>query len=387
MISKITISFSLLISFLLNAQIEELSFGTEDTFEVMTWNIEHFPKNGQTTVAYVTEIIESLEVDLIAIQEVDNINYFEQMVGGLSNYNGYLESSWFAGLAYIYNSDVVQINDIYEIYTSSQYWSAFPRAPMVMDLNYLDNRIIIINNHLKCCGDGILDITDSNDQETRRYQANLLLKEYIDTNFPNENVILLGDLNDDLTDIPQHNVFQMFLNDSENYFFTDFEIASGSSSNWSYPTWPSHLDHILITNELFDEFENNESEISTIKIDEFLTNGWPEYDENISDHRPVALKLWIDSNLNSNDIQISNSTFFNAPNPFQSETIFKFDNSFENLEIDIFNIRGQKVSTIDGQIDQNSIKWNAEGFPNGIYIAKLKTNNHHIKTIKLVLMN
>ena len=33
-------------------------------------------------------------------------------------------------------------------------------------------------------------------------------------------------------------------------------IALGPSSNWSYPTWPSHLDHILISDEVFDEFEN-----------------------------------------------------------------------------------------------------------------------------------
>ena len=53
-------------------RIEDLSFGTETTFEVMTWNIEHFPKNGQTTIQYVTDIIEALDVDIIAIQEVDN---------------------------------------------------------------------------------------------------------------------------------------------------------------------------------------------------------------------------------------------------------------------------------------------------------------------------
>jgi endonuclease/exonuclease/phosphatase family metal-dependent hydrolase len=88
MISKFTISFLLMSTFFLNAQIEELSFGTEDTFEIMTWNIEHFPKNGQTTVNYVSEIIEALDVDLIAIQEVENVNYFEQMVGSLSSYNG-----------------------------------------------------------------------------------------------------------------------------------------------------------------------------------------------------------------------------------------------------------------------------------------------------------
>ncbi len=368
------------------AQIEELFFGTQETFEVMTWNIEHFPKNGQTTVNYVSEIIEALDVDIIAIQEVENINYFEQMVGGLSNYSGHLESSWFAGLAYIYKPEVILINDIYEIYTTSQYWNAFPRAPMVMDLYYLNNRIIIINNHLKCCGDGILDITDSNDQETRRYTANLLLKEFIDENFPEENVILLGDLNDDLTDNPQNNVFQMFLNDPENYVFTDFGIASGSSSNWSYPNWPSHLDHILITNELFDEFEDNESEISTIKIDDFLPNGWSEYDANISDHRPVALKLLIDSNLSINDLSNTNPEFYNLPNPFQSETQFIFNNLNEVQVIEIYNINGQKVSTINNQIGQTSYIWDAKGLSNGVYVAKLKTNKHYISTIKIVLM-
>jgi predicted extracellular nuclease len=258
---------------------------------------------------------------------------------------------------------------------------------MVMDLNYLNNRIIVINNHLKCCGDGNLDITNSNDEETRRYQANLLLKEFIDSNFPNENVIMLGDLNDDITDAPQNNVFQMFLNEFDNYLFTDIDIASGSSSNWSYPSWPSHLDHIMVTNELFDEFEHIDSEIATIKIDEYLTNGWSEYDENISDHRPVGLKLKIDLNLDINDISNSNLKFYNTPNPFQSETILNFNSFTEIQEIEIFNINGQKVSSIKNLMGKTSIKWNAEGFPNGIYIAKLIRNNYHVSTTKIVLMN
>ena len=242
---RIILLFFLLMNFISIGQIEDLSFGTNDTFDIMTWNIEQFPKNGQTTVNYVSEIIQNLEMDIIAIQEVDNINYFEQMVDGLNMYEGYLESEWFAGLAYIYNPEVIQINDLYEIYTTSDYWSAFPRSPMVMDLNYNDHRIIVINNHYKCCGDGILNMSDSGDEETRRYQANLLLKTYIDQNFSSENVILLGDLNDDIAETSQNNVFQMFIEDSQNYLFADIEIATGTSANWSFPNWPSHLDHLL----------------------------------------------------------------------------------------------------------------------------------------------
>ncbi len=366
--------------------IEDLSFGTETTLEIMTWNIEHFPKNGQTTVNYVIDIIEALDVDLIALQEVEDIHSFEQLIDGLSSYNGYLESVWFAGLAYIYKPDVIQINSIYEIYTSSEYWSYFPRAPMVMDLNFMDQRFIIINNHLKCCGDGRLDINIPNDEETRRYFASNLLKEYIDTHFSDENVIVLGDLNDILSDDPQDNVFQMILDDYDNYLFVDFEIAIGNNSEWSYPTWPSHLDHILITNELFYTFENTSSDIQTIKIDEYLTGGWSEYDENISDHRPVAIKLFIDGNLDVTDYIKPKSSFLNYPNPFSSETMFSFKTTTDLNEIEIYNLNGQKVTSLIIRKGQSSIILNAREFPNGIYIAKLLSNKNLIATRKLVLM-
>ena len=39
--------------------IEDISFGTETTLDIVTWNIERFPKNGQTTIDYVIEIIDA----------------------------------------------------------------------------------------------------------------------------------------------------------------------------------------------------------------------------------------------------------------------------------------------------------------------------------------
>ena len=365
--------------------IEDLSFGTDTTFEVMSWNIEWFPKNGQITVNYVIEITEALDVDLFAIQEVDNIIAFEQMVDSLNSYEGYLESDWFAGLAYIYKPDVIQVNDIYEIYTTSPYWSPFPRSPMVMDLNFMNERIIVINNHFKCCGDGILDMTNPDDEETRRYYASSLLKEYIEIHFPNENVIIIGDLNDELSDSPENNVFQPILDDVENYLFTDYEIAMGDDSEWSYPTWPSHLDHILITNELFDDFENESSVISTIKIEEYLTGGWSEYEENISDHRPVALKLEMNSNLGFSDPTITTQHFSNYPNPFHSETTLSFEFPSDSKYLVITNMQGRTVFSKKIQIGEKSLIWNAEGFPGGIYLAKLTSKNNVLAALKLIL--
>lgn len=294
------IFYRLLFIFLCNVlvfsqDLEDLSFGDDNSLDIATWNIEWFPKNGQTTSEYVAQILYQLDLDVLAMQELDDKTVFDQMVNELTNYTGYYESAWFAGLAYIYKSDVVQINSIYEIYTTSPYWSAFPRSPMVMDMNFMGENYFIINNHFKCCGDGNFDMDDDSDEETRRYNAVNLLKEYIDTYLPDKNVIVLGDLNDDIAEPTQNNVFQNILNDTENYTFVDYDIASGNSSDWSYPSWPSHLDHILITNELFDEYDN--SDVLTIKIDDYLDGGWNEYDYNVSDHRPVAISFHLNSSL------------------------------------------------------------------------------------------
>ena len=294
------IFYRLLFIFLCNVlvfsqDLEDLSFGDDSSLDIATWNIEWFPKNGQTTSEYVAQILYQLDLDVLAMQELDDKTVFDQMVNELTNYTGYYESAWFAGLAYIYKSDVVQINSIYEIYTTSPYWSAFPRSPMVMDMNFMGENYFIINNHFKCCGDGNFDMNDDSDEETRRYNAVNLLKEYIDTYLPDKNVIILGDLNDDIAEPTQNNVFQNILNDTENYTFVDYNIASGNSSDWSYPSWPSHLDHILITNELFDEYNN--SDVLTIKIDDYLDGGWNEYDYNVSDHRPVAISFHLNSSL------------------------------------------------------------------------------------------
>ena len=368
---------------------EELEFGTDATFEVVTWNIEWFPKEGQTTVDYVSQIIEALDVDLIAMQELDDTDMFDQMMNSLGEYAGYYESGWFAGLAYIYKPDAIVINDIYEIYTTEEYWNAFPRSPMVMDLSFEGENIFVINNHYKCCGDGQLEYGNDYDEEYRRYMANELLKLYIDLNLPDSKVIVLGDLNDMLTDAESNNVFQMILDDTESYLFADLEIEQGDSSDWSYPTWPSHLDHILITDELFDVLENDGSAIATLKVDEHFPGGWWDYDENVSDHRPVAMRLDFSTPI-AVDMSIPERfSLTSFPNPFNPKTTISYellDEAFVNISI--FNSRGQVIdvlvnTTMTG--GEHMVEWDAQDLPSGLYYAKL-TANRSTSTHKMMLL-
>ncbi len=337
-IKSVIYLISFLAATLVAQDLEDLSFGDDNSLDIATWNIEWFPKNNQITINYVIEVINLLDLDILAIQEVDDTVMFDQMLDSLPEYSGYYESSWFAGLAYIYKTGSVEINDIYEIYTTSSYWNAFPRSPMVMDINFMGVNYFIINNHFKCCGNGIIDFGNTSDEENRRYTAINLIKEYIDTNLSNHKVVVLGDLNDDISEAPSNNVFQDVLDDSAHYRFADLEIAQGNNSEWSFPNWPSHLDHILITDEIFNEINN--IKVETIKIDEYLEGGWNEFDQNISDHRPVAIKFSFvpsydindDGLVNESDFEILLSFIINENGSVDSE-----DLNFDSV-VDIFDL-------------------------------------------------
>lgn len=341
--------FSVL-TIVLNAQsLSDLSFGTDSTLEIVTWNIEWFPKNGMTTVDSVRQIIEALDADIIACQEIGDTNVWKQMVASMPDYETFFQTNYYAGLAYLYKPSAVQILDYYEIYKTSPYWNNFPRAPKVLEVRVQNHDFIIINNHLKCCGDGNLSYGVTNDEENRRYEAMNLLRTYIDNNFPTKNVLVVGDLNDELTDDETHNVFQTVMGDIFNYKFVDMDIAEGFPFSWSYPSWPSHLDHILITNELFDEFESSSAVVETIRIEDFLQGGFSYYDSNISDHRPVAFKFDVNSNTTSTLPQLSSNTVSIYPNPATTEVTIQLEENIINGRIEIYNWYGQllKTTTID----------------------------------------
>jgi endonuclease/exonuclease/phosphatase family metal-dependent hydrolase len=315
------IIFLLLISVqLLNAQsLKDIHFGTDSTFEVVSWNIEWFPKNGQVTADSVKTIIQSLAADVYALQEIDDTTLLKQVVSTIPGYACHFKFSHYGGLAYVYNTNTVQVNAKYEIYTSQPYWNAFPRSPQVLELTFNNEDYVIIDNHLKCCGDGVLDLNDTSDEENRRLRAVNLLKTYIDSIFSNDKVIVVGDWNDILTDPTSNNVFNSFLNDSD-YLFVDFPVALGSSANFSFPTWPSHLDHILISDELFADFSKPNSELSCIRIDDYMSS-WSAYDYNISDHRPVGLKLEVDAVISTiHNLENSNKNLIKIVDVLGRET-------------------------------------------------------------------
>jgi exonuclease III len=369
-----------------SSESQNLNFGTNTTLEVVTWNIEQFPKEGQSTIEYVKAMITEMDVDVIALQEITEVSMFNQMLQNLDGYSGYVVPGGYTNLAYIYKTESIEVNQIYEIYNSSGYWSPFPRPPLVLDFNFNNLNFIVINNHLKCCGDGIMDTGDLNDEETRRYRANNLLRQYVNAYFSDKRVFIVGDMNDELTDDAEDNVFQQFLTDTENYLFADLEIANGSSTGWSYPSWPSHLDHIAITNDLFPAFENEGSEIRVIKAEQFFSGGWGEYKNIISDHRPLGIKLSLPADLGIGDSAASMGTPRCFPHPFSDATTISIPPFNGTAKITIFNTQGQIVYSEKLNSNQTTLTWKTESVPAGIYFARITNGRYETAAVKLVLI-
>lgn len=254
-----------------------ISFGSNQTLDIITWNLEWFPKH-ESTISYVSDFILSLSPDIIALQEISDQYSFEYLIESLGEgWVGYRDNTDYQELAYIINLNQIHlVEQPYTILDEYDYYFAY-RPPYVLNIEFNDQIFYIIDIHLKCC-DG---------SENRRSASAQYLKNYVDMYHDNDNIIILGDFNDELIDPPNENVFLNFLNDSVNYFFADLHIAEGSANNWSFPNWPSHLDHILVTNEVLDfEIVTN-----TIKLDNYMIGGWNKYDNYISDHRPVGINL------------------------------------------------------------------------------------------------
>lgn len=254
--------------------------GSSSAFEIMTYNLEGFPKMGSLTIMAVRDLILAVDPDVVALQEMVYEADFNKLLEVLPGWDGRFypldNDQW--NLAYIFKKSEITIDDSKTgtILENDSY--AFPRAPFEIFVKHktLNISTYLIDLHLKCCS--------GSDNEARRRDAATKLDDYITAYRQNDPVIILGDYNDEINgDDSSSNVFYTFVSKPTQYLFTDMKIARGSLLWWSYPAYPSHIDHILVTNELFSRVDTT----VVIKTEPC----YPDYFANISDHRPVELIL------------------------------------------------------------------------------------------------
>jgi len=267
-------------------------YGEENTLEIASWNIQLFPKHGNT-VSDVKEMILDLDIDLYAVQEINDAPQFQNLLDSLNAaaggdlYGGRLNefsTSFKTGI--IFKKTIVEVLDSTYLFTDDLYDFA-SRPPYQLRLRARKNNkefdfnLIVV--HLKA--------EDGNPQsQVRRRNSIQRLENYIEGQLQqpgsDPDYIIAGDWNDELEDPAQENVFLPFLSDTANYYFLT-EPFAGSSTEYSYiaGSFRSLIDHIMITASVDSAYPGINARI--LKVDESFTL----YLNEVSDHRPVASKI------------------------------------------------------------------------------------------------
>jgi hypothetical protein len=182
-----------------------------------------------------------------------------------------------------------------------------------------------------------------------------------------------------------NNVFRDILDDDYNYKFADYGIAMGDEAHWSYPMWPSHLDHVMITRELYPSFDNEGSDIQTLKVDELLSGGWATYEDNVSDHRPVALKLNPAKGLGTQELSNKSNKLVAYPNPCTATTQLSFEPNTKPMILKIWDVLGNLVYSTNIPSLANQWQLNCAAHTTGLYYVTLQTQQGAYASTKVLV--
>ncbi len=359
--------------------------GTEETFEIATWNVRDFPRQGQRTIDTLAILIRDLHLDLIAMEEITDTLAFQNLVSQLDGWAGlYSPDNNPLGLlktGILYRTDQISVISWEPIFWNN--WYEFPRPPIRLtieaDLPTGTFSFYLIVMHLKALGD--------EESVDRRRQAVILLKDYLDDivpYLPDQDWLVVGDWNDELNDPESNNVFWPLLQDSTNYHFLTLPLA-GNPYWASYPSYNSLIDHIMATTDALGEYGEN-GETITLRLDD----EYNRYSTVISDHRPVMARFTaLQTGIDETTPLPSDFGLTSYPNPFNASANIAFSLDHETLaRIDIYDCLGRYIQTLT---DRNlsaghySVSFDAAGLPSGMYFAKLVTDSNS-SVIKLNLI-
>ena len=274
--------------------------GTATTLDVGNWNIEWYGdvNNGPTDETLqqsnVHDVIAGADVDVWGLEEVVSQTAWNNLKAGLPGYAGVLSSdanvtngaayytSTEQKVAVLYKTSVATFVSAKLVCTASDYdFAGRPPLEVTLDVsvNGASERLVVIVLHNKAFNDAT--------SWQRRQNASVCLKSYLDTTYPTQKVMVVGDWNDD-TDtsitVGSPTPFANFINDPARYTFptkalSDAHIASTVS-------YPDFIDHQLATNEQMADYVASSAHV--LRADQYITS----YGTTTTDHYPV-ISQWI----------------------------------------------------------------------------------------------
>ena len=364
----------------------------DQTFDVVTWNIEWFgdPSNGpsdtELQLENVKTVITTIDADLYAFQEISNSSQFNRLVNELQEYSGFEAGfSQQQKTAFLFKKATVDSLDSGLINQGmiSFDW-ANGRLPLMFrfdaSIEGMNREIFAFNIHAKALAD--------EESYNRRVRASSQMKSFLDNNHLNDNVIFIGDYNDDVT-VSTYNEevspYQNFVNDVNYLVITKTLSDQGATSFRSL----SMIDHITINSAFVpDYFEGTERVENPNFIGSFLSS--------TSDHFPVSTRFSFSESVSIDDeiaggLPENFSLEQNFPNPFNPVTQIQFNlPSAQQVNLDVYNVLGQRVSNLLSNearsAGTHTVSFDASRFSSGVYFYRLSLQNGEQLTRKMMLV-
>ena len=296
----------------------------EDSFDVVTWNIEWFGDENNSPAAgnplsdpiqrdSVLTVLLELDADVYTVQEIADDALFIELVNALPGYDYVLSDAFsnpqgtppFQKLGFIYKTSTVTpkesralLTSIHPLYnggddsalvnypsTTTRFFAS-GRLPFLMTadvtINNVTQEISLIGLHARANSGN----DSQNRYDMRKYDVEVL-KDSLDVQFADKKFILFGDYNDDVdetvADITSTiSSFEEYVNDT-----TRYQIVTDTLSEQGFRSFvfrENMIDHIAISNELFDAYLDGSATVHY----EFYDN---DYTTTSSDHFPVSARL------------------------------------------------------------------------------------------------
>jgi len=259
--------------------------GSDATLDVATWNIENFPQSSRTP-EIVADLIASMDLDLVAVEEIADVDAFAELVGRLPEHEGVLSNHAYGNgeyqkVGYIYRSSLLRLEGSQLLLTAEGY--NLPRPPLKVRV-FVDDGVhaafdftaIVVHHKAGTASEDI----------ARRAAANVSLESWVRAYVEggeDDEVLVLGDFNEVLTHPSGLAVMGPWLDAPALYRVETESLALAGEE--SFIPASVMLDHIVATAGLFDEIGGATPFVV------HLENEIPTYLGAVSDHIPVVLRI------------------------------------------------------------------------------------------------
>ncbi len=293
----------------------QTGLASDKSFKLVTWNtnwlgnIANGPTNEALQQRNFQQVLDSLKSDVYVFQEIANLPIFNAIVARNTNYKGFCTTAVSAGgivadaqrVCFMYKKGVIDSVSSRPLLTNAttllnypennpaRFWAS-GRLPFlfVADANIdgVKKRLHIVGIHARANTGGINATLAAKELQyaQRKYDVEVL-KDTLDAQFPNANIILAGDYNDDVdetvSDITstKESSYKKFVDDSKNYQVVTKQLSDNGFR--SFLSFNNVIDHVMISNELVDNYVINSVSIEMGFL--YINN----YSSTTSDHLPI----------------------------------------------------------------------------------------------------